>query len=70
MKLKGDKGKRKKRKTKNKTDKTKTKSLEFLILMTEHAVQVVMDDLSFLSCYVWYGEITGQVTDSLSGFIE
>lgn len=34
-------------------------SLEFLILMTEHAVQVVMDDLSFLSCYVWYGEIVG-----------
>ena len=47
-----------------------SESLEFLILMTEHAVQVVMDDLSFLSCYVWYGEITGQVTDSLSGFIE
>ena len=34
-------------------------SLEFLILMTEHVVQVVMDDLSFLSCYVWYGEIVG-----------
>lgn len=34
-------------------------SLEFLILMTEHGVQVVMDDLSFLSCYVWYGEIVG-----------
>ena len=47
-----------------------SESLEFLILMTEHAVQVVMDDLSFLSCYVWYGEFTGQVTDSLSGFIE
>lgn len=47
-----------------------SESLEFLILMTEHAVQVVMDDLSFLSCYVWYGEITGQVTDSLQGFIE
>lgn len=36
-----------------------SESLEFLILMTEHAVQVVMDDLSFLSCYVWYGEIVG-----------
>lgn len=47
-----------------------SESLEFLILMTEHAVQVVMDDLSFLSCYVWYGEITGQVTDYLQGFIE
>ena len=47
-----------------------SESLEFLILMTEHAVQAVMDDLSFLSCYVWYGEITGQVTDSLQGFIE
>lgn len=47
-----------------------SESLEFLILMTEHAVQVVIDDLSFLSCYVWYGEITGQVTDSLQGFIE
>lgn len=47
-----------------------SESLEFLILMTEHAVQVVMDDLSFLSCYVWYGEITGQVTDNLQGFIE
>lgn len=47
-----------------------SESLEFLILMTEHAVQVVMDDLSFLSCYVWYGEFTGQVTDSLQGFIE
>lgn len=34
-------------------------SLEFLILMTEHAVQIVMDDLSFLSCYAWYGEIIG-----------
>lgn len=34
-------------------------SLEFLILMTEHAVQVVMGDLSFLSCYAWYGEIVG-----------
>lgn len=47
-----------------------SESLEFLILMTEHAVQVVMDDLSFLSCYVWYGEITGHVTDPLQGFIE
>ena len=47
-----------------------SESLEFLILMTEHAVQVVMDDLSFLSCYVWYGEIIGQVTDPLQGFIE
>ena len=47
-----------------------SESLEFLILMTEHAVQVMMDDLSFLSCYVWYGEITGHVTDPLSGFIE
>lgn len=46
-----------------------SESLEFLILMTEHAVQVVMDDLSFLSCYVWYGEITGHVTDPLQGFI-
>lgn len=36
-----------------------SESLEFLILMTEHAVQVVMDDLSFLSCYIWYGEIVG-----------
>lgn len=47
-----------------------SESLEFLILMTEHAVQVVMDDLSFLSCYVLYGEITGHVTDPLQGFIE
>ena len=47
-----------------------SESLEFLILMTEHAVQVVMDDLSFLSCYVWYGEIIGQATDPLQGFIE
>lgn len=47
-----------------------SESLEFLILMTEHAVQVVMDDMSFLSCYVWYGEITGHVTDPLQGFIE
>lgn len=36
-----------------------SESLEFLILMTEHAVQVVIDDLSFLSCYGWYCEIIG-----------
>lgn len=47
-----------------------SESLEFLILMTEHAVQVVMDDLSFLSCYVWYGEIVGHANDPLQEFIE
>lgn len=32
-------------------------SKEFLCIMIEHVDQVLYDDLSFLSCYMWYKEI-------------
>ncbi len=34
-------------------------SEEFLFIMIEHVDQVLYDDLSFLSCYMWYKEILG-----------